>query len=308
MNPFRESGLPQLTEDIGGTHGRFALYKGVVRAVYPNEWRCDLESEDGGLISKALVLGDVLPEVHVDTENPQHVIFAHLRGDVMDPVCWILPFRRMQGPTEQDDGHERHFYQKNQQVLRVKDITIRITPQNEIYLYDAESGDYCLYDMPNRTMHTIVPHIFMGTDDATRYEYHQGEEIRMVIPKALVGEQAVANMDGITYLAQQLIHLLSAIEVKATAGAEINLIAPLIKLTADMVVVDPVNIRFGQANATERLILGDLWKAFYNVFINLFNNHVHTNVQNGISTSGSPAVPASPMDDSTLSTIAKISQ
>jgi hypothetical protein len=307
-SPFREAGLPQMTDDVGGGQGRYGFSKGVVRAVYPQEWRVDIESEEGGLITKALVLGDVLPEIHVDTANPQHVVFTHLGGRVMDPICWVLPFRRMQGPTEPDDGHERHYYQKNQQVIRIKDITIRVTPDNRIFVWEAENNDYLLYDMNTRTVHAMAPHIFLGSDTETRYEYHRGEEIRMVTPKALVGEQAVENTDGITYLAQQLIHLLSAVEVKATAGEEINLIAPLIKLTAQAVVVDPVSIRFGHANATERLILGDLWKAFYNVFIALFNSHSHTNVQNGPGSSGPPVVPASPMDDTTLSTIARISQ
>jgi hypothetical protein len=308
FNPLREAGLPLVTTDMGGEHNRYGIYKGIVRAVYPDVRRVDIEPEQGGLLRQAIVQGEVLPEVHIDTERPSHVLFAHINGNIHDVVCWPIDWRRTFGPETTDDGHERHFYHKNQQIRRVKDITVRITPDNRIYIWDAESEDYAVYDMNERTFHVLAPHIFLGSDNETRYEYHRGEEIRMVIPKALVGEQAVADTDGITYLAQQLIHLLSAIQVKATAGAEINLIAPLIKLTADSVVVDPVNIRFGHANATERLILGDLWKAFYNVFITLFNSHSHTNVQNGLSSSGPPVVPASLMDDSTLSTIAKISQ
>lgn len=299
-NPFREAGLPAMTSDTG-THTRYGLNKGVVVATYPDLWRVDIEPEEGGLLPQALVVGDVLPPVHVNTTQPSHVMFAHVRGRVEDVVCWPLNFRRMYGPETADDGHDRHFYQKNRQILRVGDLTIRITPNNEIYLFDAESGDYCLYDMPNRTMHTIVPHIFMGTDEATRYEYHQGEQVRLVIPKALIGATAVQDADGISYLAHQLIHLVSDLQVKATAGTEIHLTAPLIKFTATQsIVLDPPHIYLGGMGATERLIYGDAFMAFLNAFLTLFTAHVHTGVQTGAGTSGIPTTPATAMTSALL--------
>jgi hypothetical protein len=308
FNPLREAGLPQVTPDTGGEHGRYGIYKGIVRAVYEDVRRVDIEPEQGGLLRQAIVQGAVLPEVHIDTERPSHVLFAHINGNIHDVVCWPIDWRRAFGPETTDDGHERHFYHLNQQIRRVKDLTVRITPDNRAYLIDAETNDYIEYDMNTRTVHVIAPHVFIGTNEETRIEYHADQEVRILIPKCLIGATAVQDQDGISYLQHQLIHIVSDLMVKATAGAEINLIAPLIKLTAESVVVDPVSIRFGNANATERLILGDIWKAFYNVFITLFNSHSHTNVQGGSGSSGPPAVPASLMDDSALSTIAKISQ
>src|SRR5580765_5760591 len=203
---FRESALPTMQDD-SGIHTRYSIEKGVVKAIYPDLWRVDIEPEAGGLLHKALVVGDVLPPVHTDTTEPSHVMFAHIGGRVEDVVCWPLPFRRMYGPETASDGKDRHFYQLNRQIVRVGDITIRITPNDELYIFDAESNDYCLYDMPNRTIHTIVPHIFMGTDSGTRYEYHKDDKVRLVIPKCLVGQTAVENADGISYTANQLLHL-----------------------------------------------------------------------------------------------------
>jgi hypothetical protein len=308
-NPYRESGLPQTTGDVGGASSRYGLEKGVVTAIYPDLWRVDITPDGGGLLRKALVVGEVLPPVHEDTTQPSHVLFAHIGGRVQDVVCWPLTFRRMYGPETADDTHDRHFYDRNRKIVRVGNITIRITPDDEIYLYDAESGDFCLYDMPNRTMHTIVPHIFMGTDEATRYEYHRGEQVRIVIPKALIGETAVQDADGISYVAHQLVHLVSDILVKATAGAEVHLIAPLIKLTATgSIVLDPPHIYLGNAGATEPVILGNLFKAFLNIFLTLYNGHSHSNVQTGGGFSGPPTVATALMDNATLSTIAKVSE
>jgi len=131
-NLYREAGLPRQLPDQGGEHGRHGFAKGVVRAIYPDLWRVDIEPEEGGMLSKALVVGDVLPPVHQDTSCPSHVMFTHIRGHVADVVCWPLNFRRFYGPETADDGHDRHFYQKNRQALRVGDITVRITPNNEI--------------------------------------------------------------------------------------------------------------------------------------------------------------------------------
>jgi hypothetical protein len=308
FNPLREAGLPQVTPDTGGEHGRYGIYKGIVRAVYPDVRRVDIEPEFGGLLRQAIVQGEVLPEVHIDTERPSHVLFAHINGNIHDVVCWPIDWRRTFGPETTDDGHERHFYHRNQQIRRVGDITVRITPDNRAYLIDAETNDYIEYDMNTRTVHVIAPHVFIGTNDETRIEYHADQEVRVLIPKCLIGATAVQDQDGISYLQHQLIHLVSDLMVKATAGAEINLIAPLIKLTAESIILDPVNIKLGHAGATERLVLGDLFRTFLNLFLALYTGHTHTGVQTGVGTSGPPTVAATPMDESMLSDIAHVSK
>ena len=307
-NPYREAGLPHLTADQDGYANRYGLTKGVVRAVYPDVRRVDVEPEHGGLLRKVLVIGDVLPEEHVDTDNPQHVLVGFIGGNMHDAVCWPLLWRRTFGTETTDDGKERHFYPKNQQIVRVKDLTVRITSDNRIYLVDAESDDYIEYDMNTRTVHTIAPHVFMGTNEATRYEYHRDTEVRIVIPKCLIGQTAVESADGMSYLAQQLIHLMSMLQVKATAGAEVELNAPLIELNAGSVVLNTTNSRFGGASAAEQLLLGNQWMTFYNTFITLFNAHTHTSVQNGPGTSGPPGAPAAAMDGSLLSDVARVSK
>jgi hypothetical protein len=308
FNPFREAGLPLMTPDTGGEHGRYGIYKGIVRAVYEDVRRVDIEPEQGGLLRQAIVQGEVLPEVHIDTERPSHVLFAHINGNIHDVVCWPIDWRRAFGPETTDDGHERHYYHKNQEIRRVKDITVRITPDNRIYIWDAESEDYAVYDMNERTFHVIAPHVFIGTDKETRIQYDRAEHIKMVIPKCLIGATAVEDEDGVTYLQHQLIHLVSDLIVKATAGAEIELIAPLIKLSAESIILDPVNIKLGHAGATERLVLGDLFRAFLNVFFTAYSGHTHSNVQTGAGVSGPPVVPATLMDDSMLSDIAHVSK
>jgi hypothetical protein len=308
-NPYRESGLPQTTGDVGGNSNRYGFEDGIVTAIYPDLWRVDIAPNGGGLVRKAFVMTPWFPPVHIDTEQPSRVLFSFVDGRVHDPFCFPYPWRRMYGPETADDGHDRHFYQKNRHIVRIGDITIRVDDNNRIYLFDAESNDICMYDLNERTMHTIVPHIFMGTDDATRYEYHRDEQVRIVIPKALIGETAVQDADGISYVAHQLVHLVSDILVKATAGAEVHLIAPLIKLTATgSIVLDPPHIYLGNAGATEPVILGNLFKAFLNVFLTLFNGHSHSNVQTGGGFSGPPTIATALMDNSTLSTIAKVSE
>jgi hypothetical protein len=298
-NPFREAGLPRALPDTEGLHTRFGLYKGVVRAVYPALNRVDIEPELGGLVTKALVVGDIFPELHADTERPQHVVFAYLEGNIADPVCFIIPYRRMMGPDDGSgaDEKDRHRYDKNQQIYRVKNITVRITPDDKIYLFDAESDDYLMYDMGARTLHAMVPHVFLGTDTDDRFELHTGDpttqdRARLVIPKYFLGKTGIQDQDGITYIADTILHLAS----------------PAIKLTAEEVVVDPVSIKFGNAAATEPLILGHLFQAFLDTFLVLFNAHQHTNVQTGGAVSGPPSIQTPLMPSSTLSTIAKLSE
>lgn len=293
MTPFREAGLPMQSFDLGGEQARFGLAKGVVRAVYPDLHRVDIEPEIGGRIAKALVVGDVFPEIHVDTDNPQHALFGFIDGNVADPFCFLIPFRRLSGPNNPDDGKERRYYHKNQQIVRVKDITIRITPDNKAYIYESEKDDYLMYDMNTRTAHMMTPHIRLGTDEMTRMQYDENDVMKLVMPKILLGQQGLEDTDGMTYRAGDIIHLVSQV-IKLTATQAITL--------------DPPRINFGNASASEQVILGNLFQTFLNAFLSLFNGHVHTGVQTGGGVSGPPATPTGLMPNSTLSTIARVSQ
>jgi hypothetical protein len=311
VQPFREAGLPEPMDDSDGEHTRYSGEIGVVRKTYPDLWRVDIEPQDGGLIHKAQVYGDTLPEVHIDVERPSYVEYWCRGGNLQDIWCSAIPWRRLKGPESATEP-EKRLYHKHLKIQRVGDLTIRITQDGKkIYLYDAESNDYCLYDQDARAFHVIGPHVFWGTDDKNRVELHtetSDDRVRVVIPKALIGRTAVASTDGISYTADQLLHLVSTLVVKATAGQEIDLIAPLIKLTADQVVVDPVNIKLGSNSASEQIILGNLFMALFNSLINIFNNHVHTGVASGAGTTGIPTVPATFMDGTHLSDVAHVSK
>jgi hypothetical protein len=309
---FREAGLPPFLDDRGGIYQRYGRYLGIVRAVYPELWRVDIEAEDGGLLQMAIVDDDQLPETHIDDERPSFVEYWHPSGRVSDVRCHVIPFRRLQGPDAADAAEKRR-YDKHLMIRRVGDITLRITLDGKkIYLYDAESGDYAMYEQEARTFHVIGPHVFLGTDAKDRVELHtetSDDRLRVVIPKALLGKTAIQDADGISYTADQLLHLMSTNEVRATAGALVHLIAPAIKLTASgSITLDPPQIFLGNANATERVILGDLFLALYNAFVALFNSHVHTGVQTGGGTSGVPTTPASAMTNAQLSDIVHVSK
>jgi GpV Apex motif len=310
VQPFREAGLPDPMDDSDGEHTRYSGEIGVVRKTYPDLWRVDIEPQEGGLIRKAQVYGHTLPEVHIDVERPSYVEYWCRGGNLQDIWCSPLHWRRLKGPESATEP-EKRLYHKHLKIQRVGDITIRVTPDNRIYLYDAETGDIAMYEQGTRTLHIIGPHVFVGTDAKNRAELHTettDDRLRVVIPKAFIGKTAVASTDGISYTADQLLHLVSTLVVKATAGQEIDLIAPLIKLTADQIVLDPTNIKLGHANATERLLLGDLFKAFLNAFLVAYTGHTHAGVQTGAGTSGVPTVAATLMDDSMLSDVAHVSK
>jgi hypothetical protein len=264
----------------------------VVRAVYPDIWCVDVEPQAGGLLRYVQVYGDVLPHVHADRQRPSYVTLWHRGGEMQDVWCRPVTWRQFHGP-EKSGEEEKRYYHKHLQIERVGDITIRITPDNRIYLFDAETGDYCLYESETRTFHVIAPHIFLGSDEEDRIEYHQEDEVRVVIPKCLVGATAIQDADGITYLANTMIHLVSS----------------LIKLTAsDAIILDPPQIKLGNANASEQLLLGNAWMTFFNTFITLFNAHQHTNVQNGGGVSGAPSTATPAMTNALLSDIARVSK
>ena len=291
VNPFREAGLPQPVPDSGGIHQRYNQEIAVVRAVYPDIMCADIQPQSGGMIYKAQIADHVVPDVHIDGERPSYVEFWHRGGHMQDVWCRRVHWRRFYGPEKAGEP-EKRYYHKHLKIERHGDLTMRITPDNRIYLFDAETGDYCLYESETRTFHVIAPHIFLGTDEQTRIEYHQDEQVRIVIPKCLIGQTALEDSDGITYKVGEVIHLVSN----------------LIKFTAQTIVLDPVNIRLGHANATERVMLGDLFRAFYNQFVALFNSHSHSNVQNGPSTSGAPTIPTPAMSDTMLSDVTRVSK
>jgi hypothetical protein len=295
VDPFREAGLPSQISDEGGPHHRFNQEIAVVHAVYPELMCADIQPLSGGMLYKAQLADHVVPDVHIEGERPSYVEFWHRGGEMQDVWCRRVHWRRFNGP-ETAGLDEKRYYHKHLKIERHGDLTIRVTPDNRIYLVDSETNDYVLYDMNTRTLHAIVPHVFLGTDEQDRIELHTAapptNQLRIVIPKALIGATAVEDSDGITYKAGEVLHLVST----------------LIKLTAQTIVLDPVSIKFGHANATERVMLGDLFMSLYNGLINLFNSHSHSNVQNGPGTSGPPTATADLMTSAFLSDVARVSK
>jgi hypothetical protein len=312
VHPFREAGLPDPMDDSNGEHTRYAGEIGVVRKVYPELFRVDIEPQDGGIIYKAQVDGNTLPEVHIDVERPSYVEYWCRGGNLQDVWCSPIHWRRLKGPESATEP-ERRLYHKHLKIQRVGGITMRITPDDRIYAWDGESGDYCLYDMPNRTTHVLSPHVLVGTDSHNRIELHtetSDDRIRIVIPKALIGKTGIADEDGLSYTADQLLHLMSTNEVRATAGSLVHLIAPTIKMTASgSIVLDPPRIYLGNANATEQVILGTLFQAFWtNIVKPYIDAHVHSGVQVGGGTSAPPTTPFPGMSTDLLSDIVHVSK
>lgn len=315
---MREAGLPQIVADDRGERALYSGSKGVVRAVYPDRWRVDLETDDGSLLTEVLVIGPYFPQLHEDGADPSHVGYLYMRGGP-EAVCWPMPHRRLVGPHDQpgEEQPERRYFHRHSYIFRSGDITVRIT-DDQRFVIESEQGDYIIYDQNRREirlhaptvyvgtttdegrieyqqdtlMRTFTPVILLGTETATRVEYKRDTHVKVAMPMILLGDQALPDLDGITYLKEELIHL----------------VTPFFKVTADTIVLDPTHIYLGNQNATERVMLGDLWKAFYNTFVALFNNHTHTNVQNGLGVSGPPSTPTVAMDDSMLSDITRVSK
>jgi hypothetical protein len=320
---MREAGLPPLIPDVQGERSLVAGSKGVVRAVYPDRWRVDLEADDGSLLTEVVVLGPYFPEIHKDGEAPAHVGYMHVRGGP-EAFCWPLPHRRLLGPEDtptsatSQDQPERRFFHLHGYILRFGDVTVRLTRDNR-YVIETEQGDYIILDTDQRQIRLHAPTVFLGTDEqANRVEYEQDESIRafnplillgteagdrieyvdqshvqVVTPQCVIGQTGQPDADGITYLANSMIHLVSQV-IKFTAATAITL--------------DPPRLNFGNANANERLMLGNAFMTLYNAFIALFNTHGHTNVQNGGGTSGPPATGAASMTTAQLSDIAFVSK
>jgi hypothetical protein len=293
---MREAGLPLLALDIHGERSLILGSKGLVRAVYPETNRVDLETEDGSYLTQVLVVGPYFPEVHRDGEAPSHATYVHVRGEA-EAFCWPETHRRLLGPhdtlseTSGSGEPERRYFHLHGYIFRVGDVTVRVSRDHR-FVVETEQGDYIVVNAPTREIELHAPTVFLGTDDATRIEVQRDQDVRVVMPKVFVGAQALPDADGLTYLADELLHLVS----------------PLIKLTAETIVLDPVSIKLGHANATERVMLGDLWRTFFNAFITLFNGHQHSGVQNGPGITGAPTTPATAMDDSMLSDVTHVSK
>lgn len=293
---MREAGLPLLASDVQGDRTLMSGSKGVVRALHPDLWRVDIETEAGSLLTYALVIGPYFPELHQDGEAPSHVGYFYVHG-MPDALCWPMPHRRLLSSDDAPKGQEgaaqpeRRYYALHNYIFRSGDITWRVTKDNRFVL-ESEAGDYISYDQNRREVRVHGPTVFIGTEEETRIEYERDLEVRVLMPRILMGDQALPDTDGITYLKDAMIHLVS----------------PFIKLTADEIVLDPTRIKLGHQNATERALLGDLWMAFYNTFVALFNGHSHTNVQNGPSVSGPPVTPTPDMTSALLSDVTHISK
>jgi hypothetical protein len=294
---MREAGLPVLVPDAGGERTQLMGAKGVVRAIYPERWRVDIETEEGSLITEALVVGPYFPQLHADGQEPSHVGYLQVGGGP-EALCWPMPHRRLLAPTDRpkdagaEEQPERRYFHLHRYIFRSGNITMRITTDERL-VFESEAGDYILFDTQTRTVEVQAPTVFLGTDAGTRVEYQRDTELRLIMPKILLGDQALLDTDGITYLKDTLLHLVSP-EIKLTSSGQI--------------ILDPPTIKFGNENASEPLVLGNQWLALYNAFINLFNNHVHTNVQTGSGVSGPPQTPSVGMTDAQLSDIAYVSK
>jgi hypothetical protein len=312
----REAGLPPLIGDDRAERHLLLGSKGVVRAVYPDLNRVDIETEEGSLLTKVMVLGPYFPEIHQDNDRPSHVAYLHVRG-AADAICWPITFRRLLSPTDpvpQGDGDtppERRRYDTHHYIHRNGDMTIRITRDNRVVI-ESEKGDYFQLDQDAREVRIHAPsvflntedgvrvevqrddeyikgiatHVYVGTDTATRIQYDQDDQIQMVMNKIFLGATGLQDQDGITYLAGAIIHLVSSV-IKLTASSQI--------------VLDPAQVLLGSNGADQQVILGNLFMAFLNTFLTLFNGHTHTGVQGGGGTSGAPTTSTPLMDTSVLS-------
>jgi hypothetical protein len=291
---MREAGLPPLYATAQGESMLLLGSKGVVRAVYPETNRVDIETEDGSYLTQVLVQGPYFPEVHQEGQAPSHVTYLHVRGQA-DAFCWPETHRRLLGPEDTLAGQpgagqpERRYFHLHGYIFRHGDVTVRVSRDGR-FVVETEQGDYLILDTKQREIRLHAPTVYVGeTTDAGRIEYEQDQSLRAFAPIVLLGTEVA---DRIEY----------------KQGTHILLQAPLIKLTAESIVLDPVSIKLGHENATERVMLGDLFRAFYNQFVALFNSHGHTNVQNGPSTSGAPTLPTPEMSEVMLSDVTRVSK
>lgn len=77
-------------------HFRYETQFGKVVQVYRDTWECDLLSEAGGRINRALIIGPRRPEVSTP-ERPQWALYGH--ADAAQGKPWCLPVdSRLPGP------------------------------------------------------------------------------------------------------------------------------------------------------------------------------------------------------------------
>jgi hypothetical protein len=228
-------------------------------------------------------------------------VYLPMRG-AADGVAFPITFRRLMSPldpapqSDNGDTPERRYYHTHGYIYRHGKITVRHTYDHR-WVLEGENGDYIQYDEEAREIRchapsvfvgteddtrieyqrdeyikAIMPHIYLGTDTEDRFQYDQSDQAQLVIPKFFMGQTGIQDADGISYVAGVVLHLVSS----------------LIKLTADEIVLDPVNVKLGGAGATEQAVLGNLLLTLWTAAKALFDGHVHTGVQTG---SGSTAVP-----------------
>lgn len=270
MDYGREAGLPRRVPDIGRPTNMTGMQLGVVRAVYPDLWRVDIEPQQGGRLHKARVMGSQLPPVHQDLVRCSYVIFTSVDGNAEDIICWPDTARRFldkqriwkdeegknshtqedvgeqEDAQGKDDEPERHYYHVHLKCERAGDITIRVTDDNR-WIVESEAGDMIRYDQKKREVDILSPTIRLGSMEATRLEYTRGEHTWVIQP----------------------------------------------------------DIRLGTFDAEQQVILGNLWQTFYNQFVDLFNGHRHRQVQPGGGISGAPVQPTPKMQDDLLSDITR---
>lgn len=308
---MREAGLPLLFMDAQGEQFLFKASKGVVRKLYPETRRVDIETEDGSYLAQVLVMGPYFPEVHQDGVAPSHVTYLHVRGQA-DAFCWPETHRRLLGPGDQttdtqgQSQPERRYFHLHGYIFRVGDITFRITNDSRV-LIETEQDDFILLDSATREIHLHAPRMYVGTDtEGNRGEYRQDDSWRMFNPLILLGSE---NGDRLELL-QNIQMILQAMLIQATAQTTITLTAPTITLEGDTAIqcVGP-HIKMGSiAGTPEAMVLGNTFQNFLNSFLTLFNAHVHGNVQNGGGTSGAPTTTSPPMTSAQLSDVAHVTK
>lgn len=132
-----------------------------------------------------------------------------------------------------------------------------------------------------------------------KYLSHSGTEFRVNAAGDVLFDTAGASTDDVT-------------EDPSTPGGQFRVrVKGTERFTIEMDGVDVLEVyRVGDdvfidlgEGATERLMLGDSWRAFFNDFINnVFNTHVHPT---GTGPSGAPTVPATEMGEDLLSDLSR---
>jgi hypothetical protein len=307
---MREAGLPLMTETAPGERLLLMASKGVVRAVYPDTNRVDIETQDGSFLTQVLVMGPYFPEVHQDGDAPSHVTYIHVRGQP-EAFCWPETHRRLLGPRESLPGQEgqsqpeRRYFYLHGYIFRVGDITVRVTHDNRLVL-ETEQGDYILLDANTREIHLHAPTVFVGTDErGNREEYQQDDSKRIFQPLILLGSE---NGDRAEIVQQQHI-ILQSPTIQENGALSIVLQAPVIELdgSTSITLAGPVT-RLGSGGASEAVMLGNLFMGLYNTMITMLNTHVHSNVTTGGGTSGGPTTTAAPMTTAQLSDTVHVSK